>query len=305
MSKARFVHFDGEIVPWEQAQVHVSTAAFRFGTGVFEGIRGYWNVAREQLYLFRLDDHARRLVQSQRFMRFESVFPADYVAEQILSLVRANEFREDIHIMASVFVNGSGPPTTSAPVALAITALPGVGRGFVEKGCSAQVSSWQRLPDQAMPMRIKCNANYQNSRLASLQAHSDGYDTAVLMNARGKLSEGPGMCLFVIRDGVAVTPSVTSDILESITRRTVLELLPSACDVAVVEREMDRSELVTASEAFFCGTVWEITPCTSIDRLPVGDGRVGPVVRRLQQAYFAVARGELAQHPEWRSAVYP
>ncbi len=304
MSRARLVYFDGDLVPAEEAKVHVSTAAFRFGTAVFEGIRGYWNADREQMYLFRLDDHVRRLATSQKFMRFAEIVEPDHVAESIVALIRANDFREDVHVMATAFVNGVGPPTVCAPVALTITAYPGVGPGFIESGCSVQVSAWQRVPDQAMPIRIKCNANYQNSRLAGLQAHADGYDTALMMNAQGKISEGPGMCFFMVRDGTAITPTVSSDILESITRDAVIELLPSHCGVAAVERVVDRSELVAASEAFFCGTVWEVTPAVSIDRLPVGDGRVGPVVRALQRAYFDVVRGRVTDHAQWRTPVY-
>ena len=158
--------------------------------------------------------------------------------------------------------------------------------------------------DSAMPVRVKCNANYQNGRLALIQSRADGYDTTLLLNARGKLSEGPGMCFFMLRDGRAITPAVTNDILESITRETVLELLRRECGIETVERDIDRSELVAASEAFFCGTAWEITPVVNIDRLPVGDGEVGPVVRKLQSSFFRLARGESDAHPEWRTPVY-
>ena len=154
-----------------------------------------------------------------------------------------------------------------------------------------------------MPMRVKCNANYQNGRLAGLQAKADGYDTAILLNARGKVSEGPGMCFFIMRDGVASTPHTSSDILESITRSTVLELLQEA-GIETRERDIDRSELAAAEEAFFCGTAWEITPVVAIDRLDVGNGKVGSVVRELQDRFFSLARGESTDHPEWRTPVY-
>lgn len=304
MAKTRYVFFNGEIVPHDEAKVHVGTTAFKFGAAVFEGVRGYWNAQHEQLYLFRMPEHMQRLVFSQRMMRFEEIFEAEYVTEKTIELVRANEVRETLHIVPTVFVNGRGGPETRGPVALSITVNPGFTRGYVETGCRVQVSSWQRVPDNAMPVRVKCNANYQNGRLAAMQARDDGYDTALLLNSRGKVSEGPGQCFFMIRDGRAITPSTSNDILESITRDTILRLLPRYCDVKVEERDVDRSELAAAEEAFFCGTAWEVTPIVNIDRIPVGTGEIGPVVRRLKEAYFRVAKSEVDDYPEWRMPVY-
>jgi branched-chain amino acid aminotransferase len=281
----------------------VSTAAFKFGTAVFEGLRAYWNEEQQQMYLFQMDAHMKRLEYSQKFMRFENVFDGAYVSEKTIELLRANAFRTTVHAMTTVFVEGFGGPTVSGPVGLAITAAPRGGPGLLEEGCTVQVSSWQRVPDNAMPMRVKCNANYQNGRLAGLQAKADGYDTAILLNARGKVSEGPGMCFFMMRDGVVSTPHTSSDILESITRSTVLELIREA-GIETQERDIDRSELAAADEAFFCGTAWEITPVVAIDRLPVGSGEVGPTVRRLQDRFFSVAKGETTDHREWRTPVY-
>lgn len=303
MEKPKYIFLNDELVPWDDAKVHVSTVAFKFGTAVFEGLRGYWNEDHQQMYLFQMDAHMRRLEYSQKFMRFEQVFDGDYVKEKTIELLRANEFRATVHSMATVFVEGFGGPAVSSPVGIAITAATRGGPGLLEEGCTAQVSSWQRVSDNAMPMRVKCNANYQNGRLAGMQARADGYDTAIMLNARGKVSEGPGMCFFIIRDGVACTPHTSSDILESITRATVIDLLRES-GVDVQERDIDRSELAAAEEAFFCGTAWEITPVVSIDRLKVGDGQVGPAVRQLQERFFAVAKGESADHPEWRTAVY-
>jgi branched-chain amino acid aminotransferase len=303
-SRPPYAFLEGEIRPWDGAKVHVSTVGFKFGTGVFEGVRGYWNDADQQMYLFRLDEHLDRLVSSQLFMRFETVYQPEYVADRIKALVRANKLRETVHIMATVYVSGFGGPVVCSPVDLAIVASPGVRPGFAKSGCRVQVSSWRRLSDDTMPVRIKCNANYQNGRIAALQARTDGYDTALIMNSRGKIAEGPGMCFFMIRDGVAVTPGVTSDILESITRDTVVGLLGEACGLPVVEREIDRTELVSAQEAFFCGTAWEITPVTSVDGLPVGDGQVGPMVRRLQSSYHDLVTGACDARPEWRIPVY-
>lgn len=303
MERPKYIFLNDEIVPWEDAKVHVSTVAFKFGTAVFEGLRGYWNEDHQQMYLFQMDAHMRRLEYSQKFMRFEQTFDGAYVQEKTIELLRANEFRATVHSMTTVFVEGFGGPAVSAPVGLAITAATRGGPGKLEEGVTAQVSSWARVADNAMPMRVKCNANYQNGRLAGMQARADGYDTAILLNARGKVSEGPGMCLFMMRDGVVSTPHTSSDILESITRSTVIDLLRES-GIEVQERDIDRSELAAADEAFFCGTAWEVTPLVAIDRLDVGDGSVGPVVRSLQERFFSVAKGESADHPEWRTPVY-
>lgn len=303
MDRPKYIFLNDEIVPWEEAKVHVSTVAFKFGTAVFEGLRGYWNEQQKQMYLFHMDAHMHRLEYSQKFMRFEGIFDAAYVTEKIIELLRANEFRTTVHSMTTVFVDGFGGPTVCGPVGLAITAAPRVEPGLLKNGCTAQVSSWQRVADNAMPMRVKCNANYQNGRLAGLQAKADGYDTAILLNTRGRVAEGPGMCFFMIRDGVVSTPHTSSDILESITRSTVLELLREA-GVETRERDIDRSELAAAEEAFFCGTAWEITPVVAIDKLKVGAGEVGPVVRELQDRFFSIATGESGDHPEWRTPVY-
>ena len=221
---ARYVFFDGAIVPWADARVHVFSPAVKYGAGVFEGIRGYWNDDHQQMYVFRLAEHMQRLHYSQLMMRFDRIIDVDHVAEQILELVRANHHRETLHIRPNVFVAGYGESGARTPVSLAITAVPRPLPQRVESGCSVQVSAWQRVPDRAMPMRVKANANYNNARFAAVQAQLDGYETALFLNDRGKVSEGPGMCFFMIRDGVPVTPSITSDILESITRDTVLTL---------------------------------------------------------------------------------
>jgi len=303
VTRPKFIFLNDEIVPWEDAKVHVSTAAFKFGTAVFEGLRAYWNEQHQQMYLFQMDAHMKRLEYSQKFMRFEKIFDGAHVREKTIELLRANEFRTTVHSMTTVFVEGFGGPTVCGPVGLAITAAPRGGPGLVDEGCTAQVSSWQRVADNAMPMRVKCNANYQNGRLAGLQAQADGYDTAILLNARGKVSEGPGMCFFMMRDGVVSTPHTSSDILESITRSTVLELLREA-GIETQERDIDRSELAAADEAFFCGTAWEITPVVAIDRLKVGAGEVGSTVRQLQDRFFTIAKGETTDYPEWRTPVY-
>lgn len=301
---AKYASMNGEIVPWAEATVHAYSPVAKYGAGVFEGIRGYWNAEHEQMYVFRLQEHLQRLRQSQILMRFERIVDEQTIARQILELLRANAFRETVHIRPSVYVDGTGGSGARGPIGVSITAVPRARAPFVETGCSAQISSWVRIADTAMPARVKANANYNNSRLAAIQAQDDGYDTAIMLNARGKVSEGPGMCFFMIRRGVPVTPGVGNDILESITRDTVLELLREFDGLKPVERDVDRSELYDAEEAFFCGTAWEVTPVTSIDRLRIGDGEIGAVTRRLQGRYFDIVQARTDDYPHWRTPVY-
>lgn len=301
---AKYACVGGEIVPWDAAQVHMYSPAVKFGAGVFEGIRGYWNEDAEQMYVFRLREHLDRLHYSQVMMRYERIIDVDYIGEKTLELLRANEFRETVHIRPVVYVDGYGGSEAFGPVEMGVAAVPRPLPERVTDGCSAQVSSWERISDRAMPMRVKAHANYNNSRFAATQALVDGYDTALLLNRRGKVSEGPGMCFFMIRNGVPVTPSVTNDILESITRDTVLQLFREQLGLEPVERDVDRSEVPAAEEAFFCGTGWEITPMTSLDRIPIGDGSVGPITKRLQETYFNIVHGRTNLYPDWLTPVY-
>ena len=178
---------------------------------------------------------------------------------------------------------------------------PRIGDGNGLKVC---VTSWQRTNDNAIPIRVKCGANYQNGRLAGLQAKADGYDSPIFLNRQGTVAEGSGATFFMVRKGKLVTPPVTSDILESITRSTLIESLCPALGMDVVERDIARTELYVADEAFFCGSGYEITPILSIDRFPLGDGKIGPVTQRLYNAYMAVVRGVDQRFPEWRTPVY-
>ncbi len=297
------VYFQGEYVPWKNATVHVFSPAVKYGAGVFEGIRGYWSEARQHMVVFRLQEHLKRLEYSQKVMRFEKIFRAEELTEPLLEMLRRNDFKQHVHIRPTVYVDGDGESGSQGPVDVNITAVRRSKKAEVETGVNVQVSSWQRLSDLAMPTRVKANANYNNSRMADMQAKADGYDTAVMLNSKGHVSEGPGMCFFMIRDGVPVTPTITSNILESITRATVIELLREEMGLETVERDIDRSELYACEEAFFCGTAWEVTPIRNIDGLPVGDGAIGPITTELTDVYFNLVTGNNNDARGWLTAV--
>lgn len=294
---------NGKVVPYAEAGVHMLTPAIKYGAAVFEGIRGYWNESRQQMYLFRLDDHLERLRYAMRVMRFDEIYSLDYLRKALIDLLVASDFRETVHIRMIAFLDGDGELTATGPVGLAIAALPRADKGR-PKGLHVNVSSWRRISDTSMPARLKSVSNYLNSRLAGLDAKAGGYDYALMLNAAGKVAEGQTSCFFMARRGKVVTPTVGDDILESITRDTVLAILRDDLGEQAVERSIDRSELYDADEAFFCGSGPEIKPVLSIDRVTLGAGAAGPVTDRVIDRYRELVTGATDACPEWRTPVY-
>ena len=301
MSELR-IWMNGALVDQAAAVLPVNSAAVFYGTNVFEGLRAYWNEADEELYAFRLQEHFTRLRESMKMMRFTVPYTDVDLDEAVREVLRGNAIREDVHMHLVAYVVGVGMDAT-APTGLYINPRR---RGRISAaGLSCCVSSWTRTSDNAIPIRLKCGPNYQNGRLALLQAKADGYDAPILMNAQGHVAEGTGATFFMVRKGRLVTPPVTADVLESITRATLIEeVCPNVLGLPVVEREIDRTELYVADEAFFCGSGYEITPIVSIDRFPLGDGEVGALTRRMLRAYMDVVRGIDKRYSEWRTATY-
>ena len=297
------IWMNGKLVSQAEAVLPVNSAAVFYATNVFEGLRAYWNADDEELHCFRLAEHFTRFRESMKMMRFTIPYTDDDLYEAVREVLSGNEIREDVHMHMVAYVTGSGLDAVS-PTGLYINPRrrPRVAEG---QGLACCVSSWQRTSDNAIPIRLKCGANYQNGRLATLQARADGYDQPILLDRSGKVAEGTGATLFVVRKGRLVTPTTSNDILESITRTTLMEdTCPRVLGMEVVERAIDRTELYVAEEAFFCGSGYEITPITSIDRFPVGTGEIGPVTKRISQAYLALVRGQDTRHPEWRTPTY-
>jgi branched-chain amino acid aminotransferase len=304
----KFVWFDGAVVPWDEARVHVSTATVLRGGNVFEGVRAYWNADERELYIFRNDDHMARLWNSAKIMRMMVPWTKEQLTQAQLDVIRANAFEDTVWFRLSLYV-GSGEeniwPPEQIPVGGFILPRLAPHSPGIAEGIDTCISSWTRIADTSVPPRVKAGANYHNSRLAVMEARTNGYaGQPILLNERGKVSEGPGACFCMVRDGVLVTAPVTANILESITRATVLELARDVLKLRIQEREIDRTELYVAEEAFFCGSGWEITPIRSVDRYPIGKGQPGPVTKRLQETYFSAAGGRLPQYRRWLMPVY-
>ncbi len=302
-ARTRQMIVNGTVVPFADATVHLMSPAMRYGLNVFEGLRAYWNDDEGQLYVFRLQEHMERFEQSIRLMRFQSKFSMDEVSGAVLKLLRADGHRANCHIRTTAYLDGIGEHHVPGPVSWMVYAGPRPRGKKVETGISAHVSSWRRMSDNAMPPRIKCGANYANARLARYQAQVDGYDDAIMLNDAGKLGEGPGACVFLVRGGRLITPDVTSGILESITRDTIIHLAKDA-GIAVEERSVDRTELYAAQEVFLAGSAAEVMPVTSVDRMAVGTGQVGPVARLLQAGYFAAVEGRNGSKMDWLTPVW-
>lgn len=303
LEKERFILMDGEAVPYADAKIHVLSPAITYAATVFEGIRAYWNDDERRMWIFRLDDHLRRLQASMRIMRYDAQLDLARLAEQVATAIRVNELREDIHLRVLAMIEGVPTVTTSGPVKIAITAGPYPPNRFVDRGMALGVSTWQRVHDTASPPRVKATANYANGRLAMLEAKNDGYDAALMLTRDGKVSEAPVAAFFMVRAGRAITPRASDGILESITRDTLFTLFRDELGVAVEERPIDRSELYTADEMFLCGSGWEVAPVASIDRLTVGDGGVGPVTRAVRDLYREVVTARRPRYADWLTPV--
>ncbi|MCC7367433.1 MAG: branched-chain amino acid transaminase [Chloroflexi bacterium] len=298
-----YLLMNGELVLYDDARVHVLSTAFKYGATVFEGLRAYWNAEQGELYGFRLREHFQRLVESLRICRMGSPLTVEEYTADLLKLIRANGLREDQHMRVSAFVEADdGGLGSSGPISVSMAALP-MGRYFAKEGLDIQVSSWTRISDTSMPPRVKAVPNYHNSRLALLQARADGYDDALLLTGEGKVTEGPGYALFMVRGGRLITPPVTSGILESITRDAVLTLAEDA-GLRIEERLIDRTELYIADELFFCGSAAEVTPVFSVDRITVGSGSTGPTTATLRQAFLATVRAERADTHGWLTPIF-
>jgi len=305
MTDATYVTVNGKVIPSAEAQIGIASPAAKYGIGVFEGLRGYWNADDEQLYVFRLREHLARLKQSMKLLRLDDEYTIEQLEACVLDMIRANDFKTTIQMRITALLDDSDSARTdNGPIGVYVEGGPCPPHPFMRSGLTAGTSSWARTADNALPVRIKCNANYVNARLAELEARAGGFDRAIFLNNRGKVSEGPGATLFLIRNGQPATPSPSNDLLESITRDTLMHLLRETQDMDTRERDVDRTEIYAADEAFLCGTLAEVTPIISLDGISVGDGTVGPITRALQKSYLDTVTGASADHADWRTPVY-
>ena len=296
----------GEFVPLRDANVSVMTHAFNYGTAVFEGIRAYWNPDHEQLYALDLLPHYRRIRRSARVLMMEVRQSAEQLAEITLEILRRSNLREDVYVRPLVYKSSEviGVRLHNLDSDVTIFAIPFGQYIDTEGGIRAHVSSWRRTDDNAIPARSKITGAYVNSAFAKTEAQLNGFDEAIVLTADGHVSEGSAENLFIVRDGTLVTPPVTDNVLEGITRAALLRMAREVLEIPVVERSIDRTELYVADEVFLCGTGAQISPVMEIDRRSVGEGRVGEVTRRLSSTYFDAVRGRNEAYRDWLTPVY-
>lgn len=298
-----FLWHNHRLVRWENATGHLTDNWWASVGAVFEGIRGYWNETDGEIYIFRLHAHLQRLANSMRLVRMDESFPPDELATATCDLVRENAVAGDVYIMPLAYSTGgrsfgaAGDRVTN----LFITSRPTTSTLAQEHLLKAGFSSWTRIGERSIPPRVKAIANYRNSQLASYEALMNGYDSALLLNSEGKVTEGPGSCVFFVRDGTLFTPDLTSGILESITRDSVIQIARDVLRLEVVERVVDRTEAYLADEAFFCGTAAEVTPISSIDNYVLKQGSPGPITRQIRELYEGIVRGREGLYPGWRT----
>jgi branched-chain amino acid aminotransferase len=306
MALPRFAFFRGRIVPYSDARVGVLTHALNYGTGCFGGIRAYWNADEQELFVFRPHDHFRRFLESARLLDMRLPFSTEELADALVSLLRAELFREDCYARPLAFYGDEaiGVRLHNLTPELSIVALPYGKYMENEEGVHATISSWRRVDDNMIPARGKITGSYVNSAFAKTDAQRAGFDEAIMLNQDGHVAEGSAENFFLVKNGAVVTPPVTDNVLEGITRRTLVELLRDGVGVPVVERSIDRTEIALADEAFFCGTGVQIAAVTRVDHRPIGTGRMGPVVGALRSLYFDVVRGKNAQYRRWCHPVY-
>lgn len=299
------VYFNGKIVPLGEAKVSILTHALHYGTGVFEGIRGYWREDEEEIFLLRAEDHYARWKANCRILEIEPELSAHELTEITAELVRLNHFRTDVYARPIAYMNsariGVRPDGRHA---FAIMVVPYGVYLPSENGIHAGVVSWRRLEDQALPARGKICGAYVNSVLATTEAHRHGYDEGILLNEDGHVAEGSTCNIFLVRHGKLVTPPVSDNILEGITRDSVIELARREMHLDVVERSVDRSELYVCEEAFFTGTAVEIAPITKVDHRPVGTGGIGFITGHLRELYQQAVHGRIADYEPWLKPVY-
>ncbi len=302
-TEIEWVSQNNKLVSYADAKISVMAPGLTFAALVFEGYRAYWSDDAQDLYIFRLDDHMRRLAFSMNLLELDDPPSIDTFTRDILETLKANDFKEDTYIRLQVYVDEWGSMLATGPVGSTVICRPRPRVSDFDTGKRFIVSSWRRNAENASPPRIKASANYLNSRLAGLEAKRQGAGGAILLNEDGTVSEGPGGCLFVLRDGVFMTPDVTSGILESVTRRTILDIA-GPLDIPVAERALGRTELYLADEAFYCGTGQEIMPIIAFDGRQVGEGVPGPMTRRLQTTFDDIVRGRSDAYRNWLTPVY-
>lgn len=302
---AKILYMNGEYIPAERGFISVRSHAFAYGTGVFEGIRGYWNEEQQQVYLFRLREHYERLHRSCKIMRINLPYTVEQLIEHSIELVKRNEQRQDVYQRPVAYKSNEiiGVRLHGLNDDYILTSEP-MGNYVEIGGLRCGVSSWRRIDDNAIPARAKICGSYVNAAFAKTEAIQNGFDEAIMLNHEGHVSEGSAENIFLFQNGELITPAPSENILLGITRDTIMHLAKEELGINVRERQIDRTELYTADEIFLCGTGAQVAPVVEVDHNPVGNGTTGPLGQKLQDLYFDIVRGRNSKYRDWCTPVY-
>jgi len=301
-----WVFYNGEFGRYHDTKVGLMTHALHYGTGCFEGIRAYWNAKQEQLYLLQAPAHYERLRRSANVMQMTVPHSTEELVNLTIDLLRRNQFKSDVYVRSLLYASSEdiGVRLHNLEHSFFIYAIPFGNYVEIDDGIRCMVSSWRRLPDQSLPARAKITGSYAQAALAKSEAVESGFDEAIVLTIDGHVSEGSAENIFMLKDRTFVTPPVTDDILEGVTRTLLIDVIKDELGLPVVERSIDRTELYTCDELLLCGTGAQISPVIEVDRRMVGSGRVGEFTQELQNIYFGAVRGESAKYKDWTIPVY-
>lgn len=296
-----YAYFEGQFVALDEAKISIKTPAFLYGTSIFEGIRGYWLSETRQLCVFRMREHYERMLKNSHIFYLTPAQGLDELCKITVELIQRNRPTSDLYIRPTLYKAGENiTPTFDQTVTeFCLWTKPFGNYLDLDKGLNVCVSNWRRISDNAIPARAKAGGAYINTALAVTDARRLGFDDAVFLTEAGTVSEGSAMNLFLVKNGCFITPARSEDILEGITRDTIMTLVQQEMGLSVEERVIDRSELYHADEAFFCGTGAQVAPITRFDNRSVGAGEPGPLTKKLQGLYFDAVKNKLPQYSQW------
>src|SRR6266581_3315651 len=301
-----WVFYNGEFGRYHDTKVGLMTHALHYGTGCFEGIRAYWNAKQEQLYLLQAPAHYERLRRSANVMQMTVPHSTEELVNLTIDLLRRNQFKSDVYVRPLLYASSEdiGVRLHGLNHSFFIYAVPFGNYVEIDAGIRCMVSTWRRVPDQSLPARAKITGSYAQAALAKSEAVEGGFDEAIVLAIDGHVSEGSAENLFMLKDGAFVTPPVTDDILEGVTRQLLIKVIKDELNLDVLERSIDRTELYTCDELLLCGTGAQISPVIEVDRRPIGDGKVGEFTQELQNIYFSAVRGDTPKYKDWTIPVY-
>jgi len=307
MQPGPIAYFDGELRPIEDARVSILTHAFNYGTGLFEGIRAYWDADGEQFLIFRLPEHIERMYRNCTMLCMDPAESPQRMSEICCEVTRQSGFREGVYIRPIVYKSqlSLGPSVHGVETSFCCYAIKLGDYVDIEQGLDVAVSSWRRLSDNAIPGRAKTTGSYINSSLAASEAKQAGFDEAIFLREDGTVAEGSAMNIFMVLDGKLITSPPNADILVGITRNSVMEIARDLLGLEVVERPISRTELYVCDELFFCGTGAQVAPVRSVDRRQINGGKPGPITKALQARYFEVVTGQVPEYRRWCTEVKP